>query len=273
MDIGARNAEAVKNGLARSGVTVRAADTGGTRGRTMRVTVGEFTVSVKEAGGEATTLFDADRGAQSKNDPRGAKGADESRAGSPRWSKRPSRDSSPSRPPPPRRGHRLRTVDFSRPTKFTADHQRRIARAIDTFCQTAVTRLSTELRDPGGARDDQHLQLTWSARAVPAPARLAVGDARGPADRHPDAADRRAVVHPDVPGVPAGRLARQAAARAAFQRDRLDASLSRLFESMVHQLSLVWQDLGGVTLLARRDRDLQRRQPDRLGLRADATSW
>ncbi len=73
MDIGARNAEAVKNGLARSGVTVRAADTGGTRGRTMRVTVGEFTVSVKEAGGEATTLFDADRGAQSKNDPRGGK--------------------------------------------------------------------------------------------------------------------------------------------------------------------------------------------------------
>ena len=73
MDIGARNAEAVKNGLARSGVTVRAADTGGNRGRTMRVTVGEFTVSVKEAGGEATTLFDADRGAQSKNDPRGGK--------------------------------------------------------------------------------------------------------------------------------------------------------------------------------------------------------
>ena len=37
-----------------------------------------------------------------------------------------------------RRGPRLRTVDFSRPTKFTTDHQRRIARAIDAFCQTAV---------------------------------------------------------------------------------------------------------------------------------------
>jgi chemotaxis protein CheD len=73
MDIGARNAEAVKDGLARSGVTVRAADTGGNRGRTMRLTVGEFTVRVKEAGGQATTLFDADRGAQSKHDPRGGK--------------------------------------------------------------------------------------------------------------------------------------------------------------------------------------------------------
>ena len=73
MDIGARNAEAVKEGLARSGVTVRAADTGGNRGRTMRVTVGEFTVRVKQAGGKPTTLFNADRSRQPKNDSRGGK--------------------------------------------------------------------------------------------------------------------------------------------------------------------------------------------------------
>lgn len=73
LDIGARNAEAVMEGLARSGVSVRATDTGGSRGRTMRLTVGEFTVRVKEAGGAASTLFDADRGAQSENDPRGGK--------------------------------------------------------------------------------------------------------------------------------------------------------------------------------------------------------
>ncbi|HEY4828877.1 MAG TPA: chemotaxis protein CheD [Solirubrobacteraceae bacterium] len=59
MDIGARNAAAVEAGLARSGVSVRAADTGGNRGRTMRLTVGEFKVKVKEAGGQTTTLFDA----------------------------------------------------------------------------------------------------------------------------------------------------------------------------------------------------------------------
>jgi len=58
MDIGARNREAVEAGLARSGVTIRASDTGGNRGRTMRLTVGEFKVRVKEAGGETTTLFD-----------------------------------------------------------------------------------------------------------------------------------------------------------------------------------------------------------------------
>jgi chemotaxis protein CheD len=59
MDIGARNAAAVEASLARSGVSVRATDTGGNRGRTMRLTVGEFTVRVKEAGGLLTTLFDS----------------------------------------------------------------------------------------------------------------------------------------------------------------------------------------------------------------------
>lgn len=59
MDIGARNAAAVKAGLARAGLRVRAAETGGDRGRTLRLTVGEFEVTVKEAGGEPVTLFDA----------------------------------------------------------------------------------------------------------------------------------------------------------------------------------------------------------------------
>jgi chemotaxis protein CheD len=58
MDIGARNAAA---GLVRSGVAIRAAETGGDRGRTLRVTVGEFVVTVKEAGGQPVELFDASR--------------------------------------------------------------------------------------------------------------------------------------------------------------------------------------------------------------------
>ena len=58
MDIGARNAAAVKTGLARAGMTLRAAETGGNRGRTLRLTVGEFVVTVKEAGEEPVVLFD-----------------------------------------------------------------------------------------------------------------------------------------------------------------------------------------------------------------------
>ncbi|HSC03202.1 MAG TPA: chemotaxis protein CheD [Solirubrobacteraceae bacterium] len=58
MDIGARNADAVRTGLAQAGLRVRAAATGGNRGRTMRLTVGNFEVTVKEAGGEPVTLYD-----------------------------------------------------------------------------------------------------------------------------------------------------------------------------------------------------------------------
>src|ERR1700760_3145030 len=46
MDIGARNAEAVTAQLSRAGLKVSAAATGGNRGRTLRVTVGDFTATV-----------------------------------------------------------------------------------------------------------------------------------------------------------------------------------------------------------------------------------
>jgi flagellar motor switch protein FliM len=43
-----------------------------------------------------------------------------------------------------RRTRWLRTVDFSRPTKFTTDQERRLTRAIEAFCRTGSTRLSGE---------------------------------------------------------------------------------------------------------------------------------
>jgi flagellar motor switch protein FliM len=44
------------------------------------------------------------------------------------------------------RRHRVREVDFRRPSKFTRDQVRRIEAAHDGFCQAASSRLSTELR-------------------------------------------------------------------------------------------------------------------------------
>ena len=70
---------------------------------------------------------------------------------------------------PSRRGHRLRTVDFSRPTKFSADQARRIMRATETFCQTANTRLSTELRVPVELELLNTVQLTWAAAQAQLP--------------------------------------------------------------------------------------------------------
>ena len=57
MDLGARNEAAVRAALADAGIPVRAAATGGGRGRTVRVRVGEARVSVKEAGGVEVSLW------------------------------------------------------------------------------------------------------------------------------------------------------------------------------------------------------------------------
>jgi flagellar motor switch protein FliM len=45
-----------------------------------------------------------------------------------------------------RRARWLRTVDFTRPSKFGIDQQRRLRRIMDIFCTSAATRLSAEHR-------------------------------------------------------------------------------------------------------------------------------
>jgi len=59
LDIGGRNEAAVRSELGRRGLEVRAAATGGNRGRTMRVAGGDCAVTVKESGGGTITLLDA----------------------------------------------------------------------------------------------------------------------------------------------------------------------------------------------------------------------
>ena len=75
LDIGARNEEAVRAGLAAFGLSVRASETGGSRGRTMRVEVGSCTITVKEAGGRQTTLLDGSAGAARRRAARTLEGA------------------------------------------------------------------------------------------------------------------------------------------------------------------------------------------------------
>ncbi len=61
-----------------------------------------------------------------------------------------------------RRQRRVRTVDFTRPTKFTTDQERRFRRSLDAFCRTASTRLSAELRMPLELEVISTSQLTWA---------------------------------------------------------------------------------------------------------------
>jgi len=59
LDIGARNEASVRGALARLRIRIHATATGGNRGRTVRVGVGEGTVNVQEAGGERKVLLGA----------------------------------------------------------------------------------------------------------------------------------------------------------------------------------------------------------------------
>lgn len=61
-----------------------------------------------------------------------------------------------------RRARWLRTVDFTRPTKFSTDQERRLRRALDTFAQAAGTRLAAEHRVAAEIEVIDVGQFTWA---------------------------------------------------------------------------------------------------------------
>ncbi|MEI2702439.1 MAG: FliM/FliN family flagellar motor switch protein [Baekduia sp.] len=64
-----------------------------------------------------------------------------------------------------RRGRRarwLRTVDFTRPTKFSTDQERRIRRTLDTFCERVPTRMAAEHRTLFEFEVIDVVQYTWT---------------------------------------------------------------------------------------------------------------
>jgi flagellar motor switch protein FliM len=68
-----------------------------------------------------------------------------------------------------RRPKRVREVDFSRPTKFPQDLQRRFQRSHEAFCRSASTRLSAEMRSALELEVIDIDQLTWSAALAHVP--------------------------------------------------------------------------------------------------------
>ena len=148
-----------------------------------------------------------------------------------------------------RRSHRMRTVDFSRPTKFSAEQQRRISRATETFCLTAGTRLSSELRWPIEFELLNTVQLTWSAaQAQLASNSLAVLVEVEPIHTRMLLCAERSFILSSIEALLGGSPERPPRER---RLSEIDWSLTtRLFNTLVHQLSLVWHELAGVTLTA-----------------------
>jgi flagellar motor switch protein FliM len=146
-----------------------------------------------------------------------------------------------------RRGRRLRTVDFARPTKFTSEQERRIVRTLDMFCQTAAARLTAELRVPLELEVINTTQLTWSA----AQAQLPPSSLGAPLEVQPH--DTRLLMTGEMPFLLmaiefllGGAPERPPRARKLSEIDWVLAK--RMFETLTTQLSVVWQDLTGQTL-------------------------
>lgn len=146
----------------------------------------------------------------------------------------------------PRRQQRMRSVDFSRPTKFTADHQRRISRAVDGFCLGAGARLTAELRSPVEFETLNTSQVTWAAAQTLLPSHsLIVTLMVEPLGTRAMLSIESQFVLTAIEGLLGGATSKAAKAR---RFSEIDWMLSRrLIESIVHQLSLAWHDLGGIS--------------------------
>jgi flagellar motor switch protein FliM len=141
----------------------------------------------------------------------------------------------------------IKTVDFSQPTKFTAELRRRIVRVLSSSCEAFALRLSTELRAPVELTVADSSQLTWVAAKAQLPVNaIAVALAVQPIDRQ-----MLLTVEPPFVLQALECLLGGSASQAATRRrlSEVDWMLTqRLLRSMIAQFNPAWHDLGGLEL-------------------------
>jgi flagellar motor switch protein FliM len=147
----------------------------------------------------------------------------------------------------PRRTQRLRTIDFSRPTKFTTDQQRRMTRAIETFCLSAVPRLSAELRTEVELELINSSQVTWMG----AQSQISAGSLSARLELQPVGtrmllSAEQSFVLTCVECMLGGAPDRPPRERRLSEIDWV--LTRRLFDNLVQQLSTVWDELAGIHL-------------------------
>ena len=153
----------------------------------------------------------------------------------------------PDETPTPQRRRRMRAVDFTRPTKFTADQERRLKRSLEAFCRTASTRLSAELRVPLELEVINSSQLTWAN----AHAQVLSGSIDAITEITP--LMTRAMFSAEPSLVLAAIELLLGGSEITEQRERrlsdIDMALARhFFERMLAQLSVIWNDMVGLEL-------------------------
>jgi flagellar motor switch protein FliM len=145
-------------------------------------------------------------------------------------------------PTPVSRRRRVRRIDFTRPSKFTTEQQRRLERAHDSFCRSVATRLSAELRMAISVELIDTAQLTW-ANALDEVPRASVS---GIVDVAP--IDGRVLLTAELTlllGLLERLLGGQGQARAG-QRHLTDvdrALTKRIFATLLDELSISFNDM------------------------------
>src|SRR4051812_30285257 len=146
-----------------------------------------------------------------------------------------------------RRARWLRTVDFTRPTKFTTDQERRIRRAMDTFTERAATRLAAEHRTSIDMEVIDVGQFTWANAFAQVPDQSVLITV----DTAPH--EGRMLLTAELPVVLVA-LERMLGGRpetASRDRELTDIDLmvvQRLMGTIVESLSSVWFDASEMTL-------------------------
>jgi flagellar motor switch protein FliM len=145
------------------------------------------------------------------------------------------------------RARRIRTLDFSQPTKFTAEFRRQIARVLGPFCETVANRLSTELRAQVELRVTDSSQLTWSAARAQLPTQsVAVALQVRPIERQMLLEIELPLLLQALECMLGGTAAQAPAER---RLSEIDWALTRgILDAVVGQLALAWRDLGGLEL-------------------------
>jgi flagellar motor switch protein FliM len=142
---------------------------------------------------------------------------------------------------PGRRARGLRTIDFQHPTKFTADQERRIKRALEQFCRTTNRRLSAELRVDVELEVIDVMQLTWFNAHAQIPYESICGIIDGG-----DQSDTRILLSAEQSLVLNFVERLLGGTQAARERKLTDIDLvvaKRFFAALTEELSLVWEEL------------------------------
>jgi flagellar motor switch protein FliM len=145
-----------------------------------------------------------------------------------------------------RRARWLRTVDFTRPSKFGIDQQRRLRRIMEVFCTTAATRLSAEHRIELDLEviDAGQFTLAKALESVPESSVAAVVETAGSDTKMLMTGELILVL--EVIERLLGGTGDGVTERALTDIERVLAR--RLFGAFVECLSATWYDVCGATL-------------------------